>query len=250
MGWSTVMAAVYDYGRPLVDDADPGDNAKALGLDEVAFLRPNADRHTIFATNFVDLHRGRDRRRPQVERKAVHDWLGTRALVVVAGIDTVAIHLFRGYANGVATDLADAISVVDPFDAIALANRAVDDAAGGSSRTRWAIAVGPAIPSTASAGCRWGHRATHRPSRARLEAGLVGDPFDEVLDTVLAKEALRWSYAAPDLAEATRRFDTFIAECKSSRVPEFTAWPAPPCAGAPRSWPITAPELPTGPSRR
>ena len=39
--------------------------------------------------------------------------------------------------------------------------------------------------------------------------------------TVLAKEALRWSYAAPDLAEATRRFDTFIAECKSSRVPEL-----------------------------
>ena len=66
-----------------------------------------------------------------------------------------------------------------------------------------------------------GHRAPHRRQRARLEAGLAGDPVDEVLDTVLAKEALRWSYAVPDLAEATRRFDTFIAECRISRVPEL-----------------------------
>ena len=59
-------------------------------------------------------------------------------------------------------------------------------------------------------------------SRARLEVGLaVGDPLDEVLDTVLAKEALRWSYAADDIAEAARRFDAFIRECKASKVPEL-----------------------------
>ncbi|HEX2273100.1 MAG TPA: transposase family protein, partial [Acidimicrobiales bacterium] len=53
VGWATVMAAVEDYGRPLVDDARRTADTRALGLDEVAFLRANARRHTTFATNFV-----------------------------------------------------------------------------------------------------------------------------------------------------------------------------------------------------
>ena len=158
----------------------------------------------------------------------------------------MAIDPFRGYANGVATHLAHAIFVVDPFHAIALANRAVDD-------VRRRVQQDTLGHRGRSGDPLYGIRrlllrATERhtdASRARLEAGLAGDPFDEVLDTVLAKEALRWSYAAPDLAEATRRFDTFIAECKSSRSPSSTAWPALPCAGAPRSWPTTAPAPPT-----
>jgi transposase len=223
VGWSTIMAAVYDYGRPLVDDPDRGANVSALGLDEVAFLRANAHRHTTFATNFVDLHRGRlIDVVPGRSGKAVHDWLGTRASSWLAGVDTVAIDPFRGYANGVATHLAHAILVVDPFHAIALANRAVDD-------VRRRVQQDTLGHRGRSGDPLYGIRrlllrATERhtdASRARLEAGLAGDPFDEVLDTVLAKEALRWSYAAPDLAEATRRFDAFIAECKSSRVPEL-----------------------------
>jgi hypothetical protein len=38
---------------------------------------------------------------------------------------------------------------------------------------------------------------------------------------VSPQETLRWSYAAPDLAGVTRRFDAFIAECKTSPVPEL-----------------------------
>ncbi len=66
VGWSTVMAAVEDHGAPLVDE--PGRTARtaALGLDEVAFLRANARRHTTFATNFVDLVRGRLLDRPGI----------------------------------------------------------------------------------------------------------------------------------------------------------------------------------------
>ena len=39
VGWSTVMAAVEDYGRPLVEDPERVAGTTALGLDEVAFLR-------------------------------------------------------------------------------------------------------------------------------------------------------------------------------------------------------------------
>ena len=68
-------------------------------------------------------------------------------------------------------------------------------------------------------------RANERLSdhaRFRLEAGLAaGDPRDEVLDTWLAKEALRDMYAADTMVEAARRFDAFLKEAKSSSVPEL-----------------------------
>jgi hypothetical protein len=227
VGWSTVMAAVYDYGRPRVDDPGRLAGTTALGLDEVAFLRANAHRHTVFATNIVDLVRGRllDVVAGRSGR-AVHDWLGTRPHDWLAGVGTVAIDPFRGYANGVATHLGHATLVVDPFHAVAVANRAIDDVRrrvqqdtlGHRGRS------GDPLYGIRRLLLRGTERLNER-SRARLELGLAaGDPLDEVLDTLLAKEAFRWSYAADDIAEAARRFDAFIAECKASNVPR-----APPC---------------------
>ncbi len=94
----------------------------------MAFLRPNARRHTTFATNFVDLVRGRLLDVvPGRSGGAVHAWLATRPEEWLAGVGTVAIDPFRGYANGVAVHLAHARLVVDPFYAVALPNRAIDD---------------------------------------------------------------------------------------------------------------------------
>src|SRR5687767_2273657 len=80
---------------------------------------------------------------------------------------------------------------------------------GGCSKTSSATGAARATRSTASAG-------------SRLDAGLdAGDPLDEVLDTWLAKEALRWMYAADTMVVAARRFDAFVKEAKSSSVPEL-----------------------------
>lgn len=185
VGWSTVMAAVSDYGRPLVDDPKRTAATTALGLDEVAFLRANAHRHTTFATNFVDLDRGR--------------------------------------ANGVATKLPKATLVVDPFHVIALANRAIDQV-----RRRVQNQTlghrghsGDPLYEIRRLLLRGVERHTER-SRARLEAGLaVGDPTDEVLDALLAKESLRSMYAADTRTEAACRLDAFMDECKSSAAPEL-----------------------------
>ena len=38
VGWATVMAAVRDYGQPLVDDPSRLDGVHTLGVDETAFL--------------------------------------------------------------------------------------------------------------------------------------------------------------------------------------------------------------------
>jgi hypothetical protein len=45
VGWSTIMAAVWVYGRPRVDDLQRLAHATALGVDEVAFLRTSAPPH-------------------------------------------------------------------------------------------------------------------------------------------------------------------------------------------------------------
>lgn len=59
-------------------------------------------------------------------------------------------------------------------------------------------------------------------SWARLHAGLAaGDPSDEVLEALVAKEALRGVYSATSTAEASGCFDAFVTECRKSLVPEL-----------------------------
>jgi len=55
VSWATVMTAVRDHGTPLVDDPDRLAGVTAVGVDETAFLRANAHRHTTFVTGIVDV---------------------------------------------------------------------------------------------------------------------------------------------------------------------------------------------------
>ena len=224
VGWSTVMGAVEDHGRPLVDSAERTAGATALGLDEVAFLRANAHRHTTFATNFVDLLRGRLLDVvPGRTAKAVEDWLAARPKEWRAGVRTVAIDPFRGYANGVAVHLGRATVVVDPFHVVALANRAIDEVRRRTQNETMGHRgrSGDPLYEIRRLLLRGIERHTER-SRARLEAGLgAGDPRDEVLDALLAKESLRRMYAAHSRREAGRRLDAFLAECHEASAPEL-----------------------------
>ncbi len=49
------MAAVRDHGAPLVEDPARLAGLRAVGVDETAFLRANAHRHTQFVTGIVDI---------------------------------------------------------------------------------------------------------------------------------------------------------------------------------------------------
>jgi transposase len=218
------MAAVRDYGRPLVDDPGRIGAVGGLGLDETAFLRANARRHTVFVTGFVDIVAGRllDIVAGR-SAKVVETWLARQPEAWLAAVHTVAIDPHRGYANGVAERLAHATLVVDPFHAVRLANMAIDDVRrrvqqdtlGHRGRT------GDPLYGIRRLLLRANERLSDH-ARSRIEAGLdAGDPLDEVLDAWLAKEALRHSYAADTMVEAARRFDAFVREAKSSSVPEL-----------------------------
>jgi transposase len=224
VGWWTVMAAVRDYGGPLVDDPGRIGVVGGLGLDETAWLRANAKRHTAFVTGFVDIIGGRLLDIVAGRSAAVvEDWLAARAEDWLAGVHTVAIDPHRGYANGVAEKLAHATLVVDPFHVIRLANMAIDDVRRRVQQDELGHRGRKGDPLY---GIRRlllrGHERLSDHARSRLDGGLAaGDPCDEVLDAWLAKEALRFMYAADTMAEAARRFDAFIKEAKSSSVPEL-----------------------------
>jgi transposase len=92
VGWATVMRAVEDHGRPLVDDPTRLEGVAALGLDETSFLRATRTAPTRWVTGLVDLERGRllDLVAGRT-RAAVDGWLGARPRDWLAHVTTVAL---------------------------------------------------------------------------------------------------------------------------------------------------------------
>jgi transposase len=212
VGWATIMRAVADHGRPLVEDPGRLDGVAALGLDETSFLKATRTAPTRWVTGLVDLEGGRlldvvaDR-----TRRAVDGWLGARPRGWLAQVGTVALDPWRGYASALVAPLGHATVVVDHFHAIRLANAAVDQ-----TRRRVQQAI-------------LGHRGRkHDPlyrirkllltaaeqlsgrGRARLRAGLrAGDPTGEVAVAWQGKELLRAVYAAVGPAAARAALERF-----------------------------------------
>jgi transposase len=225
VGWATVMRAVAEHGRPLVDDPARLEEVTALGLDETSFLKATRLAPTRWVTGLVDLERGRlldvvaDR-----TRAAVDGWLGARPAAWLAQVGMVALDPWRGYASALVAPLGHATVVVDHFHAIRLANIVVDQV-----RRRVQQAT-------------LGHRGRKRDplyrvrkllliaaeqltgrGRARLRAGLAaGDPGGEVAVAWQGKELLRAVYAADDLVGARAALDRFYRWSDGVEVAELS----------------------------
>jgi transposase len=164
VGWSTIMRAVGDHGRPLVEDPGRLEGVAALGLDETSFLKATRRAPTRYVTGLVDLERGRlldvvaDR-----TKAAVDGWLGARPGAWLARIGTVALDPWRGYASALVAPLGHATVVVDHFHAIRLGQRGgrpgPPSCAAGHPRASGPQAR-PAVPHPQAAAD--GRRAAHR----------------------------------------------------------------------------------------
>src|SRR5918993_1950444 len=127
VGWATIMRAVHEHGTQLVDDPARLDGVGRLGLDETSFLKATRRAPTRYVTGLVDPEQGRlldvvaDR-----TRAAVGGWLHARTRDWLAGIGTVALDPWRGYASALVAPLGHARVVVDHFHAVRLANTVVD----------------------------------------------------------------------------------------------------------------------------
>jgi transposase len=225
VGWATIMRAVADHGTALVDDPARLEGVAALGLDETSFLKANRVAPTRYVTGLVDLERGRlldvvaDR-----TRAAVAGWLGARTRDWLAGIATVALDPWRGYASALVAPLGHATVVVDHFHAIKLANTVVDQVRrrtqqatlGHRGRKRDPLYRIRKLLLTAA------EQLTQR-GRARLRAGLAaGDPTGQVAAAWQGKELLRAVYTAGDLAAARAALDRFYRWSDGVRVAELS----------------------------
>jgi transposase len=225
VGWGTVMRAVHEHGTQLVEDPARLDGVGRLGLDETSFLKATRRAPTRYVTGLVDLEQGRlldvvaDR-----TRAAVGGWLHARTHDWLAGIATVALDPWRGYASALVAPLGHARVVVDHFHAIRLANAVVDQV-----RRRIQQAT-------------LGHRgrkpdplyrvrklllaaAEQLTSRGwvRLRAGLAaGDPTGEVMAAWQGKELLRAVYAAVGMTAARAALERFYRWADGVQVPELS----------------------------
>jgi transposase len=125
VGWHTIMRAVRDHGRPLVDDPARLDEVKVIGVDETAFLAATSRHHTEFVTGIVDLT-GSPRLLdvvPGRSGKALSDWVSSRERRWRDGITVAALDPFRGYATALRTQLPGAVRVLDAFHGVCCVDR-------------------------------------------------------------------------------------------------------------------------------
>ena len=223
VGWGTVMRAVVEHGRPLVDDPARTDGVRALGVDETSFLAANRRRRTRFVTGLVDLRAGKlldvvDGR----AGSAVTGWLADREEVWLSAVERVALDPYRGYYNALVAGLDAPEVVVDAFHVVRLGNQVVDEV---RRRVQQETLGHRGRKGDPLYGIRrlliTGHERLSARGRARLAAGLAaGDPHDEVWYAHVVKEALRAVYAAGDEAAARDALDEFYEAAAAADIPE------------------------------
>jgi len=224
VSWSTVMAAVRQYGRPRVDDPARLEGVDGLGVDETAFLRANARHSTTYVTGMVDV------RAPRLldvvlgrSGPVLAQWVQERTGTWRDGVEVAALDPFRGYATALTSSLPRAVRVLDAFHVTRLGFAAVDEV-----RRRVQQEC------TGHRGRRddplWRIRrvlrrgAEHLTDRAweRLLAGLAaGDVDQQIAHTWIAAQDLRLIYRSTSRAQAAERLYRWFCHCADTDIPEL-----------------------------
>jgi transposase len=225
VGWATVMAAVREYGEPLVEDPARLDGVHMLGVDETAFLAATPTAGTVFATGIVALN-GRARLLDVVEGRsgtALSDWVSGRDQTWRDGIEVAALDPFRGYATALRTSLPQATRVLDAFHVVRLGLDALDQVrrrVQHETLDRRGHAGDPlfGIRRLLRRGCE---HHTER-SWARMLAGLAaGDDGEQVGRAWIAAQELRLLYRERSRDRAERRLLRWLSDVAEHEIPEL-----------------------------
>jgi transposase len=231
VGWHTIMRTVRALGEPVVDDPrrvdPPEDPVTAVGVDETTFLAAAPTHPTEFATGITDLTPSRPARLLEVTRgrsgAVLAGWLAGRAPAWRARIATASLDPFRGYSSALATQLPDAVRVLDPFHVVRLGLACVDevrrrvqqDAHGHRGRT------GDPLYGIRRVLRRRRDRLSMR-ARERLQTGLViGDPDGQTTLAWTVAQDLMGLYQLTDPARARQLAETLIADLRECPIGEL-----------------------------
>jgi transposase len=224
VGWAAVMAAVVEYGMPLIERADRVDGVTAIGVDETAFTRANPTRSTVFATGIVDLHAGK-----LIDvvigrsRKVLIDWLIAQPQGWVAGVEVAALDPFRGYGSALSTGLPHAVRVLDAFHVVRLGFAAVDDVRRRVQHHTYGHRGRRDDPLyRIRRVLRRGAEHLTTTGWTRLLAGIEsGDDHGQVAAGWVAAQELRAIYRSTDVGQAATRLYEWTLFCIDSQIPEL-----------------------------
>lgn len=227
VGWNTVMRAVTEYGRPLVDDPGRPAGVCGLGVDEHVWRHARAGRRAQFATGIVDLTRGRAPRLLDIVAgrtgRVYADWITARGPGWRAGITVAALDPFRGYATALRTQLPAATRVLDAFHLVRLGNQALDEVRRRVQQDQTGHRGHKGDPLyQARRLLRLGAEKLTEPQRSRLDVALqAGDPDWEVSIAWHCSQQLRAVYHAPDPAAGRRRGQRVLDSFPTCPIPEI-----------------------------
>jgi transposase len=224
VAWGTVMAAVVEYGTPMVDDPARMQGVEALGVDETAFLSANGRQHTQFVTGMVDLSAARllDVVRGR-SGTVLCQWISAQPQPWRDGITVAALDPFRGYATALRTSLPHAIRVLDAFHVTRLGFAAVDDVRRRVQQEDLGHRGRKGDPLySIRRVLRRGHEHLTDVAWDRLLTGLdVGDVDGQVAAAWIAAQDLRLIYRAKNRQVAERLLYRWLVHCADSNVPEL-----------------------------
>jgi len=221
--WHTVNDAVTTYGEALLAaDRKRLNRTTAIGLDETSFTRLGSRGYRDYATTVADVENHQIIEiLPSRNYTEVAAWIDKQPQAWKERIRFGALDMSATYAAVFSVVLPEAAQVVDPFHAVALANRCLDDVRRRVQaeqlghrgrrddplyRARRVLLVGEE---------RLGTEATQR-----LESLLtLGDPNAEVAIAYRIKERLRDFYRTSGGDDARRLLDELVRHCLKRAMP-------------------------------
>jgi transposase len=124
VSWNTIMTAVSDYGRPLIDDPARIATVNHLGVDETVFQLAGIGRRRSFVTAVSDIEARRvldvfeGRQRVDLAR-----WLDGQGSGWCEQVKVVVTDLHEPFRKAATEGLTNAVLVADPMHVVMAANR-------------------------------------------------------------------------------------------------------------------------------
>ena len=126
--WLTVMDAVNQHARALIDDPNRIGHVTAVGLDEVLFCRDGEFKRRLWSTQVVDVARGQSLDVvPGRDAAGTCAWFAQQPADWVEQIRWATLDLSGPYRLVFDTMLPHATQIADPFHVVKLANFVLDE---------------------------------------------------------------------------------------------------------------------------
>lgn len=234
--WHTLWDTIRPLLEQLADDPARYQGVEVLGVDEhIWHHSPRPGKGPKELTGMVDLTKRADKhgkKKPQARLMdlvsgrsgpAYAGWLQARGTEFTTGVKIATLDPFRGYANAIDDQLADAVAVLDAFHVVRLGLKAMEDTRRRVQQQQLGHRGHKNDPLYRIRNVlRAGIEKLSERQIARLEAGLeAGDPGYEVTIAWHCYQQLRSAFATKNLHEGKTTALKVLESFHTCPIPEI-----------------------------